>query len=127
MLPLLASMVGQWLAAAASIWLTWWAAQSRDALPLRIGAMTLVVVPALLWPAVTVAISMDQTGAVTSRAFLFGVLSAGVSLLRAIFLGVWATVSNDSAHLRIGGAVTAGLLVVSLALGLVGLVVAAAH
>ena len=105
---LFASAVAQWFTAAAAIWLTWWAAQSRDALVLRVLAMVLVVVPAMLWPLVTMAVTLNYE-AVSRTAFLYGVLGAGVAVLRAVFLGIWAAVSRDRPYLRIGGAVIAVL------------------
>ena len=111
---LMFGLVGQWLTAAGSIWLTWWAAQSRDAPPLRVIAMILVVGPALLWPWLTFTISANGYGSMVGRASMIGMLGVGVGVLRAMFLAVWAIVSGDRPGLRIGGAIVAGLLLVGM-------------
>ena len=118
---LLLGIAAQWFTAAASIWLTWWAAQSRDALALRVSAMALVIVPALFWPTATMWLSSAGAGSMTSRAFLYGIVAAGIAALRALFLGGWSAVSRDSPHLRIGGAVIALLEVAGLAMQGIGL------
>ena len=117
---LVIGMVAQWITAAAMIWLTWWAAQSRDAPALRVIAMVLVIVPALLWPFLTMRLSLDTYGSASRGAFLFGVSAAGIALLRALFLVIWAIVSKDRAYLRIGGGIIAGLMSVGLVMQAVG-------
>ena len=117
---LLVSVVVQWFTAAGMIWLTWWAAQSRDAPALRVIALVLVVVPALFWPVLTFSMTLDSGGSASRRIFLIGVVSAGVMIIRALLLTVWAIVSKDRPYLRIGGGVIAFLSIAGLALQGIG-------
>lgn len=112
---LLASLLAQWVATAGSLWLTWWAAQSRDALALRVIAMVLVIAPAVLMPVLNYAIMVDRSS-VTRMAVLFGLSAAVIAFARGIFLIVWAIVSKDRSYLRIGGAVIAALLILGIAI-----------
>lgn len=112
---LLASLLAQWIAVAGSLWLTWWAAQSRDTVALRVIAMVLVIAPAVLMPMLNYAIMTDRSS-VTRMAALFGLSAAVISFARGIFLIVWAIVSRDRSYLRVGAAVIAALLILGIAI-----------
>jgi hypothetical protein len=116
MAPMLVNLLTQWLSAAGMIWLVWWAAQSRDALAWRVLAGVLVVVPALAWPVLTLMITMNSYQTVSNRALMFGILSASVTVLRALLLITWAITSKDRLYLRIGGGVIAMLSAVELSI-----------
>ncbi len=111
-------LLPQWLGTAAAFWLVWWAARSRDAMALRIVALTLAIVPALLMPIVTTMIPYYR-GFTSAATIGMGIalISAAIGLLRALFLILWAIVSKDTAGLRGGGAVIAGLLILCYAIG----------
>lgn len=117
---LIITAFAQWTATAGMLWLTWWAAQSRDPQALRIVAMVLVVVPALLWPLLSMSITMGGTESITSRAVLIGAMGAVVAVVRAFFLVVWAIVSKDRQYLRVGGGVIAFLQLAGLGVQLLG-------
>ncbi|WP_425228447.1 hypothetical protein [Sphingomonas sp.] len=107
-LPMLLTVAMQWSIAAAAIWLTWWAAQSRDTPTLRVIAMTLVVVPALGWPLLTAWMTTGAYETISRRAFVFGAANVAIGIVRALFLAGWAALSRDRTYLRAGAAVIAG-------------------
>jgi hypothetical protein len=109
-------LITQWAAAAATLWLTWWAAQSRDSQALRVIAIVLVVVPALISPLISIP---RPYATPAEQAALISLVFGGISLLRAILLIVWAIVSRDRAYLRIGGGVIAALTILGMIVGFV--------
>jgi hypothetical protein len=104
-------VLAQWTATASSLWLTWWAAQSRDPLALRVIALVLVIIPAVISPLLTLP-GMAMSMSVSERAMMISLFFGGFSVLRAILLFVWAIISKDRADLRIIGGLIALLLVV---------------
>jgi hypothetical protein len=111
-------LVPQWLGTAAAFWLIWWAARSRDATALKVVALALAIVPAVLMPILTVMIPYYRDfSSVANIGMMIAIASAAVGILRALFLVIWAIASKDTATLRGVGAVIAGLLIVCYLIG----------
>ena len=94
------NMVMLWLSAAVSIWITWWAAQSRDPVALRAIAMATIIVPALVYPVINL---VPMSESVAQRILVITLTGMIVGLARGLVLLVWAGVSHDPAYLRIAG------------------------
>jgi hypothetical protein len=105
--------ISQWTATASTLYLVWWAAQTRDAAAFRIIALALVLIPALVGPIISIP---RPNASMTEHMMLLTFFFGGIAVLRAIFLIVWAIVSKDGQGLRVGGGIVA-------AVGLIGLVV----
>jgi hypothetical protein len=106
-------LLPQWLGTAAAFWLVWWAARSRDAAAFKIVGLALAIVPALLMPILSLMIPYYRGfSSAASIGTMIALISAGVGIVRALFLVIWAIASKDAAILRIVGGVIAGLLIV---------------
>ncbi len=106
-------LLPQWLGTAAAFWLVWWAARSRDATALKVIALIVAIVPALLMPILSLMIPYYRGfSSAASIGTTIALISAAVGIVRALFLVIWAITSKDAAILRTVGAVIAGLLIV---------------
>ena len=106
-------LLPQWLGTAAAFWLVWWAARSRDPMALKIVALIVAIVPALLMPILSLMIPYYRGfSSAASIGTMIALISAAIGIARALFLIIWAIASKDAAILRIVGAVIAGLLIV---------------
>lgn len=111
-------LLPQWLGTAAAFWLVWWAARSRDATALKVVALLLAVVPAVLMPILTLLIPYYRDfSSVRNIGMMIAITSAAVGIVRALFLAIWAIVSKDATMLRAIGGVIAGLLIVCYLIG----------
>ena len=111
-------LLPQWLGTAAAFWLVWWAARSRDATALKVVALLLAIVPAVLMPILTLIIPYYRdVMSVSNIGMTIAFTSAVVGIVRALFLAIWAMVSKDVTVLRAVGGVIAGLLIVGYLIG----------
>ena len=111
-------LLPQWLGTAAAFWLVWWAARSRDATALKVVALLLAIVPAVLMPILTLIIPYYRdVMSVSNIGMTIAIASAVVGIVRALFLAIWAMVSKDVTVLRAVGGVIAGLLIVGYLIG----------
>ena len=115
-------LLPQWLGTAAAFWLVWWAARSRDATALKVVALALAIVPALLMPILSLMIPFYRDfSSAANIGTMIALISAAVGIVRALFLVIWAIASKDAAMLRIVGAVIAGLLIICYLIGIMAM------